>query len=291
MEMHQVRYFLAVARVLNFTRAAEECNVTQPSLTRSIQKLEEEFGGLLFRRERALTHLTDLGRGMLPHLQRTWDSAQAAKQLAKQIGKAQVAPLSLGLADTLQAPQISQVLRELGTTLPGFELALKTGSSEDILAQAMRGDVDLSVVEQPLEPLDRLDCWELYRRAYVVVAREDHRFAAVNGLELSQLHGEPWIEGRQPDSRFQDACAAAGVEPSFGHKAGQDAHVAQLVVAGLGCALLPGDMPLPPGLVARDLRDADLSRPVILGTIAGRYRSAPVEAFIRSARAIRWGAA
>jgi len=62
MEMHQVRYFLAVAETLNFTRAAERCNVSQPALTRAIQNLEGEFGGLLFRRERNLTHLTELGR-------------------------------------------------------------------------------------------------------------------------------------------------------------------------------------------------------------------------------------
>ena len=62
MEMHQIRYFLAVAETLNFTRAAEKCNVTQPALTRAIQKLEEELGGLLLRRERSLTHLSDLGR-------------------------------------------------------------------------------------------------------------------------------------------------------------------------------------------------------------------------------------
>ena len=93
MEMHQVRYFLAVARTLNFTRAAEECNVTQQSLTRAVQKLEDELGGQLFRRERALTHLTDLGRQMLPLLERTYEAAQAAKALAKGIGKAQVAPM------------------------------------------------------------------------------------------------------------------------------------------------------------------------------------------------------
>jgi DNA topoisomerase IA len=61
MEMHQVRYFLAVAEELNFTRAAERCNVTQPSLSRAIKLLEEELGGLLFHRERESTHLTDLG--------------------------------------------------------------------------------------------------------------------------------------------------------------------------------------------------------------------------------------
>ena len=70
MEIHQIRYFLAVADTLNFTKAAERCHVTQPALTRAIQKLEEELGGPLLRRERSLTHLTDLGRMMVPHLER-----------------------------------------------------------------------------------------------------------------------------------------------------------------------------------------------------------------------------
>ena len=61
MEMHQVRYFLAVARALNFTRAAEECNVAQPSLTRAIRQLEGELGGDLFRRERPHAQMTELG--------------------------------------------------------------------------------------------------------------------------------------------------------------------------------------------------------------------------------------
>ena len=69
MEMHQVRYFLAVARTLNFTRAAEECNVAQPSLTRAIRQLEDELGGDLFRRERPHAQLTELGQRMRPLLQ------------------------------------------------------------------------------------------------------------------------------------------------------------------------------------------------------------------------------
>ena len=68
MEMQQVRYFMAVAEVLNFTRAAEICNVSQPSLTRSIQMLESELGGPLFHRDRGNTHLTELGRIMEPYL-------------------------------------------------------------------------------------------------------------------------------------------------------------------------------------------------------------------------------
>jgi Bacterial regulatory helix-turn-helix protein, lysR family len=75
MEMHQVRYFLAVAQELNFSRAAEKCNVSQPSLSRAMQQLEGELGGPLFRRERHLTHLTELGAMVRPHLETLYEAA------------------------------------------------------------------------------------------------------------------------------------------------------------------------------------------------------------------------
>ena len=93
MEMHQIRYFLAVTRHLNFTRAAEECNVAQPSLTRAIKLLEEELGGELFRRERNLSHLTDLGTRMQPLMQQCYDSALNAKSLATSLKSGEIAPL------------------------------------------------------------------------------------------------------------------------------------------------------------------------------------------------------
>ena len=77
MEMHQVRYFLAVAEELNFTRASERCNVTQPSLSRAIKLLEEELGGLLFHRERKSIRLTDLGHMVRPHLQSVYDHSRS----------------------------------------------------------------------------------------------------------------------------------------------------------------------------------------------------------------------
>ena len=80
MELHQVRYFLKACETLNFTRAAELCGVSVPSLSRAIHQLEEELGGQLFRRERQLTHLTDLGRLMLQHLSTMNEAAEAAKR-------------------------------------------------------------------------------------------------------------------------------------------------------------------------------------------------------------------
>src|SRR5215467_6576555 len=79
MEMQQVRYFLALSRSLNFTRAAEACNVSQPALTRQIQQLEAELGGPLFHRERQNTHLSELGRMMLPYLETIQQQTEAVK--------------------------------------------------------------------------------------------------------------------------------------------------------------------------------------------------------------------
>jgi DNA-binding transcriptional LysR family regulator len=98
MEMHQIRYFLAVARNLNFTHAAEECHVAQPSLSRAIQKLEAEFGGELFRRERGLTHMTELGRLVFPLLTQCFESAHEAKKLAQAYGKGGIAPLRVSVS-------------------------------------------------------------------------------------------------------------------------------------------------------------------------------------------------
>src|SRR6185436_69615 len=100
-EMHQIRYFLAVCETLNFTRAADKCNVAQPSLTRAVKTLEEELGGPLFHRERANTHLTDLGRLMKPHLEQVLAETEAAKMRARSFTKLDNAELTVGLMCTI----------------------------------------------------------------------------------------------------------------------------------------------------------------------------------------------
>ncbi len=84
MDIHHIRYFLAVCETRNFTRAAERCNVTQPALSRAIQQLEDEVGGLLFRRERNLTHITDLGALLRPRFQQIVDELSGVRQEASQ---------------------------------------------------------------------------------------------------------------------------------------------------------------------------------------------------------------
>ncbi|QXQ07782.1 LysR family transcriptional regulator [Sphingosinicellaceae bacterium] len=288
MEMHQIRYFLAVARTLNFTRAAEESNVTQPSLTRAIQKLEDEFGGLLFRRERSLTHLTDMGRQMLPHLERTLAAAHAAKSLARGIGKAAVAPLNLGLDSALARSEIGEALAEVGAGLPGFQLRIASDDSEGLLQELLKGDLDMVVVVEPRVMHDRFDTIELFAQAYAVVAPDTHALATAATLSLADLHDVVWVRSSGDHlDEFRDICAAAGVDPDYRHETATDADAVRLVAARLGCAIVAVGV-MPPGVTVVVIEGLALTRRVVIATVSGRQRPPAGDALLRAMRARAW---
>src|ERR1700749_2379790 len=113
MEMHQVGYFLAVTRTLNFTRAADECNVTQPSLTRAIKQLEAELGGDLFRRERPAAQLTELGQRMHPLLKQCYEAAAGAPQLASSFKGGEIGALRIALTHSIDLSLILPHIEEI----------------------------------------------------------------------------------------------------------------------------------------------------------------------------------
>src|SRR5215470_6683828 len=125
--MHQVRYFLAAVDELNFTKAAEKCNVSQPSLTRAIKQLEGELGGDLFRRERPQAQLTELGQRMLPLLKQCYDSALHARSLATAIKKGEVGALKLAVSGTVDLAILTSRLAELTRVFHGLEIKVLRG--------------------------------------------------------------------------------------------------------------------------------------------------------------------
>ena len=109
-ELYQIRYFLAAAETLNFTKAAEGCAVTQPTLTRAIKKLEDELGGQLFHRERNNTHLTELGREMCHRFESIHQQAEAAGQVARQLLNLEKATLNIGVMCTIGPERVMALL-------------------------------------------------------------------------------------------------------------------------------------------------------------------------------------
>jgi DNA-binding transcriptional LysR family regulator len=288
MEMHQIRYFLAAARLLNFTRAAEECNVTQPSLTRAIQKLEDEFGGLLFRRERSLTHLTELGRMMVPHLERTFEAAQAAKSLAKGMGKDVQAPIALGVAGSIST-HLRSAFTDVANALPGFRLSLTKAESSLLIEGLMKGDLDAAVLIEPRDAPDRFDRILLVQQEYGIIVPRDSSLGRSDKASLADLSSIHWIKGESDVAQeFEERCTEAGVEIEFRHMTASEPDIVDLVVAGLGYALAPVGLNLPDTVTFVEMTDLKISRATVLATIAGRKRSAATDALIRAIKARAW---
>ena len=145
MEMQQVRYFIAVKDTLNFTRAAELCNVSQPSLTRAIQMLESEFGGPLFNRERGNTHLTELGRIMEPYLTAVAGQAAEAKKHALAYGKLDTAPLKIGAMCTVGPAIISDLIIKFRMDHPGVEFVVSDCTAQSLTDMLIAGDLTLAL--------------------------------------------------------------------------------------------------------------------------------------------------
>jgi len=124
MEMHEIKYFLGACRTLNLHRAAELSHVSQPALTRAIQKLEAELGGHLFHRERSQIRLTDFGRLMRSHLEQVLQQTDTAKVAAKSFLKLEAAPLTLAVMCTIGPLRFVGFLNDFREQHPGIEVSV-----------------------------------------------------------------------------------------------------------------------------------------------------------------------
>ena len=290
MEMHQIRYFLAVAEELNFTRAADRCNVTQPALTRAIQKLEEELGGLLFRRERSLTHLTDLGRLMRPHLEQVLKEAEAAKSTATSFLKLSEAPLSLGIMCTIGPLRFVGFLNRFRIENPGIELSMIEATPARLAELLMEGKLDLAVMAQPGSFDERLVAQRLYRERFVVAFPPGHRFESRNALTVEDIAGESYLSRINCEYRdhLRSLCSERRVEIRVTYRSEREDWIQTMVTAGLGICFLPEFSSVLPGLRRRLLVDPEVVREVSLVTVAGRRHSPAVATFVRAIRGYRW---
>lgn len=265
--------------------------MAQPSLTRAIQKLEEEFGGLLFHRERANTHLTELGKAMLPHLERTYEAAQSAKQLATSYKKGEVVHLRVGISPTVSAAMVTNVLGGVRQAVPAFELTLDGGTDAELLEEAVAGDLDLIVVGDDHELSERVRAWTLHREPLLAVMTKDHKLAGKQSVAIADLEGVEMIvlTNCPIAARLMQMCTEAGVTPKFTARAANCDQVVSLIRDGLGIATLPASLALSSDLVVKPVEGLNIERAITLGTVTGRRFSPASDAFIKLARARDWG--
>lgn len=290
MEMHQIRYFLGVARTLNFTRAAEECHVSQPSLTRAIKLLEDELGGELFRRERNLSHLTDLGGRMLPLMQQCYDTAQGAKTLATAIKRGEIATLRIALSRTVGMALIVPFLSELMRAMNGLELKFLRGTADEVAEIMKQGDADLALSGPLTAAWDRFDAWPLFNEQYVLIVNAHHRLAARDAADIDDLRQErllmrSYCEQAEP---LAAQLRSLGLTASHGHEVSSERDLLTLLESNLGVAIAPRSTTITPALKRLQISGLEIERTVYLYAVAGRPRSAPAATFMRQLQAADW---
>src|SRR5947207_12286377 len=190
MEMHQVRYFLAVARVFNFTRAADECNVTQPSLTRAIKQLEAELGGDLFRRERPAAQLTELGQRMHPLLKQCYEAATGARQLASSFKSGEVGALRSALTHSVDLSLLIPHLDQIKRMFNRLEFRFLRGNAREVAELPQKGEAELGIAAEISDEWERLDTWPLFTENFQLVVNKNHPLAAREKIDFVDLRAE-----------------------------------------------------------------------------------------------------
>ena len=290
MEMQQVRYFITLAKTLNFTRAAEECHVSQPSLTRAIRLLEAELGGDLVRRERRQSHLTELGQRMLPLLQQCYESALSAKKLATAMKKSEVAPLSIAISQTINIAMFMPQLNELSRAYKGIQLKIRRGDLSEINELLREGEVEIAIAGRMDEPWERLDQWPLGEERFELVVHEEHALARKEKVEIADIKGERFLRrtGCEVNDEIGALLAEHHAEPLDAHEVESDRDLQALLEANLGIAFAPASGLSSEKLVRRQIGDFDVVRRITLYGIAGRRRSPAASSMLNLLRAQDW---
>lgn len=290
MEMHQVRYFLAVSRTLNFTRAAEECHVAQPSLTRAIKQLEDELGGELFRRERNLTHLTEFGQRMLPFLKQCFDSANSAKQVATSLKSGAIQPLTIALSMTVGVVLILGFLSELTRAFKGLELRFMRGTANEIGEYLKKGEAEIALAGPLGEDWGRLDAWPLFSERLLLAVNTEHPLARHSEVTPAALAQERMIRRNFCESvtAFDEALKAQNITPGAGHSTCSEEDFVALLEANLGIGMLYENTPKPPHVTVVPVAGLDITRTVYCYGVAGRQRTAAATTLIKMLRAADW---
>ena len=290
MEMHQIRYFLGVSRTLNFTRAAEECNVAQPSLTRAIKLLEDELGGELFRRERNRSHLTDLGQRMLPLMQQCYDTAQGAKSLATSMKRGEIATLRIALSRTVDMALLIPFLAELMRAMNGLELKFLRGTADEIAEIMKQGDADLAISGPMTASWERFDAWPLFTESFALIVNSGHRLADRVEIEIDDLRQERMLTRIYCEQAEQLAAQlrSHGLAGVHGHEVSSERDLMSLLESKMGIAIVPRSTSVSEALRHVPINGLDLKRTVYLYAVAGRPRSAATATLMRQLQAADW---
>jgi DNA-binding transcriptional LysR family regulator len=250
LELRHLRYFVAAAAELNFTRASARLGIAQPPLTLQIRALEHEVGVPLFERLSRGVLLTDAGRALLTDATAILDQIDQAVRRSRLSAEGMIGRVGVGFTVSASFhPLVNGTLRAFRELFPKVELQLEESRSTDLLQSLQQGRIDAAFVRPPLSLTGELSMEPVAEEPMIAAVPLNHPVADCAIIPLQALSGDTFIlypraVARGLSDEIVEACRLAGFEISAVQRAPQIASTINLVASGLGVSIVPASMRL-----------------------------------------------
>jgi len=241
MEVHQLRYFCAVARHGTFTRASKAEHIAQPSLSQQILKLEAELGARLFDRLPRSAKLTVFGKAFLPKAERILRDLEEARTELRDMSGNQTGEVVVGIIPTIAAYLLPRLLNNFTVRHPPVTIKIIEDITPALLQRLQEGTIDIAVVALPVAGSE-LAIVELFEEKFYAALPKRHRLASRASISLAELNREPFLllkEGHCFRDSLIAACHKLRMSPSIVCESGQFATILAMVSAGMGVSAVP----------------------------------------------------
>ena len=239
MDVRQLRYFLEVARVGNFTRAAEGLRIAQPAISMAVKKLEQELELVLFNRQDKRVSLTAEGEIFLPHARRILDDLKAAEQQMGELRGLTRGEVRIGIPPMISAYFFPDIIRDFQLEYPELQLSVYGEGAGRIQKMIGQGELDMGVVAGGNFP-DTLEVRHFLREEVVACVPLDNPLAGRRSVGLAEFIGEPLVfykEGYYIREFFLEALRETGASPRIVFETNLFSLVKSLVRNGMGISI------------------------------------------------------
>jgi DNA-binding transcriptional LysR family regulator len=261
-ELRHLRYFLAVADTLHFSKAAERLGMAQPPLSQQIRNLERLVGHRLFDRTTRGVKLTVAGQLLAERARTTIDKVHDDLAQVQRLGRGEEGTLTIGFSGSVMFTELPAVIETFRRRYPKVELRLREMVTSAQIAALLEGTLDLAFLRDG-DPTEGIQMTTVLREPYVAVLAASHSLAHKRSLRVADLRREPFIfygrhHGPLAFDRTIACCEQSGFRPNIVQEAPQWPTLIRLVAAGLGVSLAPACVANIgiPGAIYRDVRAA-----------------------------------
>ena len=281
----QLRAFLAIARLGGFTKAAEALHTTQPALSAQINQLEASLGVRLFDRSTRVVTLTQVGRDLLPAVEKTIQDLESLMKRARDIAQMKTGHVAVAALPSISSTFLPQAIADFAAQFPGVSVSLDDALAERIIESIRANRVDFGITNSALVD-SHMSFLHIGSDQMVAVMPRSHRLAGMKRLTLKHLLDLPLIFMNRDSSVrriIDDACAVQGRLPSPAYEAAFMSTAVGMVRAGLGVTLLPSsalELTVASDLACRPVADRRLTRQIGIVTKEGQSLSPAASSFI-----------